>query len=69
MEEEPVAVPLDEASAKVRTGGPSDDVEDHGLAVWAGVIPLDLRPSAPVDDATVAPGAPAPAYVTRYRRP
>jgi nitroimidazol reductase NimA-like FMN-containing flavoprotein (pyridoxamine 5'-phosphate oxidase superfamily) len=64
-----VALPLDEASAKVRTGGPLDEADDHGLPVWAGVIPLDLRPSAPVDDATVAPGAPAPAYVTRYRRP
>ena len=64
-----VALPLDEASAKVRTGGPLDEADNHGLPVWAGVIPLDLRPSAPVDDATVAPGVPAPPYVTRYRRP
>ncbi len=63
-----VALPLDEASAKVRTGGPIDDAHDHGMAVWAGVIPLELRPSAPVDDATVPPGAPAPPYVTGYRR-
>ena len=64
-----VALPLDEASAKVRTGGPVDDEEDHAMAVWAGVIPLALRPSAPVDDTTVAPGAPPPSYVTAYRRP
>ena len=64
-----VALALDEASAKVRTGGPVDDEDDHALAVWAGVIPLALAPSAPVDDATVPPGAPAPPYVTGYRRP
>ena len=35
-------LPLDEASAKVRTGGPIDDDEDMDLAVWAGVVPLRL---------------------------
>ena len=35
-----VAVPLDEASAKVRTGPPIDDAEDYALDVWAGEIPL-----------------------------
>jgi nitroimidazol reductase NimA-like FMN-containing flavoprotein (pyridoxamine 5'-phosphate oxidase superfamily) len=33
-------VPLGEASAKVRTGGPIDEPEDHDLPVWAGVVPL-----------------------------
>lgn len=37
-----IAVPLDEASAKVRTGPPSDDEADMALDVWAGVIPLGL---------------------------
>ena len=37
-----IAVPLDEASAKVRTGPPSDDEADLALDVWAGVIPLSL---------------------------
>lgn len=64
-----VALPLGEASAKVRTGGPVDDPEDHGLAVWAGVIPLALGSRPPVPDGEVAPRAPAPGYVTRYRRP
>ena len=34
------ALPLDEASAKVRTGPPLDPDEDLALDVWAGVIPL-----------------------------
>ena len=39
-----VSLPLDEVSAKVRTGGPIDDEEDMELPVWAGVLPL--RPAA-----------------------
>ena len=37
---------LDEASAKVRTGGPIDDPEDETWPVWTGVVPLprDERP-------------------------
>jgi len=35
-------LPLDEASAKIRTGGPIDDEADLGLDVWAGVLPLEL---------------------------
>ncbi|MDQ1375114.1 MAG: uncharacterized protein QOJ09_2452 [Actinomycetota bacterium] len=38
-----VALPLDEASAKVRTGPPIDDDADYALAVWAGEIPLETR--------------------------
>jgi hypothetical protein len=43
-------VPLDEASAKVRTGGPKDDDEDLGLPVWAGHVPLRLVAGDPVPD-------------------
>lgn len=39
---------LAEASAKVRTGGPSDDPEDENLETWAGVIPLQTVRLAPV---------------------
>lgn len=59
-----LALPLDEASAKIRTGGPVDDEEDYALPVWAGVLPLTLTPGAPVADN----GAEVPEYVTRYRR-
>jgi nitroimidazol reductase NimA-like FMN-containing flavoprotein (pyridoxamine 5'-phosphate oxidase superfamily) len=37
-----LSVPLDEASAKVRTGPPEDDAEDMDLPVWAGVVPIHL---------------------------
>jgi nitroimidazol reductase NimA-like FMN-containing flavoprotein (pyridoxamine 5'-phosphate oxidase superfamily) len=45
-----LSLPLDEASAKVRAGGPVDDDEDYALPVWAGVIPLSLTAGAPIPD-------------------
>jgi nitroimidazol reductase NimA-like FMN-containing flavoprotein (pyridoxamine 5'-phosphate oxidase superfamily) len=62
-------IPLREASAKLRTGGPNDDEEDYALPIWAGVVPLALTPSRPVPDERLAAGIPAPAYVRTYRRP
>jgi nitroimidazol reductase NimA-like FMN-containing flavoprotein (pyridoxamine 5'-phosphate oxidase superfamily) len=47
-----VAVPLDEASAKVRSGPPVDDDEDYALDVWAGVIPLETHRLEGVPDPT-----------------
>jgi uncharacterized protein len=46
-------LPIDEASVKVRAGGPVDDPEDLGLPVWAGVVPVRLERGEPVAD----PGA------------
>lgn len=45
-----LAVPLEEVSAKVRTGPPLDDEEDYTLPIWAGVLPLKLEPGQPIDD-------------------
>lgn len=45
-----LAMTLDEASAKVRTGPPVDDDEDYGLPVWAGEIPMRLQAAAAVAD-------------------
>ena len=42
-----LALTLEEASAKVRSGPPKDFDEDLGLSVWAGVIPLDLQRGRP----------------------
>ncbi len=64
-----LALPLVEASAKVRSGPPLDDEEDHALPFWAGVIPLRLAPGAALPDPLLAPGIAVPAYAGTYRRP
>lgn len=60
---------IDEASAKVRTGGPVDDEEDYALPVWAGVIPLRIEPKPPIADERLAPGTPLPLHVAAYTTP
>ena len=62
-------LPLDEASAKIRTGGPEDgDTPDAELDVWAGHLPLVVQALAPVPDPTLRPGIPIPPALERYRR-
>ncbi len=58
---------IEEASAKVRTGGPVDDEEDYSLGVWAGVLPLSLVAAEPKGDEKLPAGMPVPGYVSRYR--
>ena len=45
-----LALPIAEASAKVRTGPPIDDEEDYGWPVWAGVVPLSFSRGEPIAD-------------------
>ena len=45
-----MALGIEEASAKVRTGPPIDDEEDYALPAWAGVIPLTLQAGPPEAD-------------------
>ncbi|HET8798666.1 MAG TPA: pyridoxamine 5'-phosphate oxidase family protein [Thermoanaerobaculia bacterium] len=61
-----LALPIAEASAKIRTGGPIDDEEDYALPVWAGVLPLKLVPQEPIADTGVT--AEVPENVARYVR-
>ncbi len=63
-----LAMPLGEASAKVRSGGPIDDAEDMELDIWAGVIPLSLTAGDPIDDPLMRPGIQRPAHVERIGR-
>jgi nitroimidazol reductase NimA-like FMN-containing flavoprotein (pyridoxamine 5'-phosphate oxidase superfamily) len=61
-------LPIDEASAKVRTGGPADDDEDLDLPVWAGVVPLTVVAGDPEQDPTQrVPGLVGP-DPTRFAR-
>jgi nitroimidazol reductase NimA-like FMN-containing flavoprotein (pyridoxamine 5'-phosphate oxidase superfamily) len=64
-----LALPITEASAKIRTGPPSDDEADYALDVWAGVIPLASRAGEPQADARNASGVAVPPIAINYRRP
>jgi nitroimidazol reductase NimA-like FMN-containing flavoprotein (pyridoxamine 5'-phosphate oxidase superfamily) len=55
---EVLALPLAEASAKVRKGGPVDDEEDMAWPVWAGVVPVRMTTGEPIPAPDLAPGAP-----------
>jgi nitroimidazol reductase NimA-like FMN-containing flavoprotein (pyridoxamine 5'-phosphate oxidase superfamily) len=61
-----LALPIEEASAKIRTGPPIDDEEDYGLPVWAGVLPAALTFGTPIADERNATDVPS--YVTAYSR-
>jgi uncharacterized protein len=61
-------VPIEEFSAKVRTGPPIDDEEDYTFPTWAGVLPLEMKAGAPIDDAKLDPAREVPPYVTSYSR-
>ena len=63
------ALPLDEASAKVRPGAPRDDDGDYDLPIWAGVIPRTTTPGQPITDPAMRVDAPIPGSVTDYHRP
>jgi nitroimidazol reductase NimA-like FMN-containing flavoprotein (pyridoxamine 5'-phosphate oxidase superfamily) len=62
-----LSMPLDEASAKVRTGPPGDDEEDYALPIWAGVIPVRQQMLAPTDDPRLIPGLKPPQHITDFK--
>lgn len=64
-----LALPIDEASAKIRTGPPQDDEEDYSLEVWAGIIPFASEAGAPMPDPRLDASIEPPANVRAYVRP
>ncbi len=62
-----MSLPIDEASAKVRSGPPADDAEDLALPIWAGVVPLRIETLPPVADPTLPPGLEVPAHARSVR--
>jgi hypothetical protein len=60
-----IALSLDEASVKVRRGGPHDADDDLKLDVWAGVLPLESRWGAPQPDAGLRSDLPVPSHLER----
>jgi nitroimidazol reductase NimA-like FMN-containing flavoprotein (pyridoxamine 5'-phosphate oxidase superfamily) len=61
-----VAVSIESASAKIRTGPPGDEAEDIDLPVWAGVLPLRQVAGAPLADTQLSPDVELPAYIRDF---
>lgn len=55
-----VKVPIEEASAKIRTGPPKDGTDDLALPIWAGVVPIRLKRGDPIPDPLLDPAIPLP---------
>jgi nitroimidazol reductase NimA-like FMN-containing flavoprotein (pyridoxamine 5'-phosphate oxidase superfamily) len=62
-----LALPLQEASAKIRSGPPLDSEDEWSSPVWAGVVPVKVQVGEPVADAHMAPGIP-PVDTRRFDR-
>jgi len=60
-------LPIEEFSAKIRTGPPIDDEEDYSFPTWAGVVPLAIQAGEPIDDPR-KPLREQPEYASHYRR-
>ena len=59
-----LALSLDEASVKIRTGPPDDgDSPDAALGLWAGELPLATTWQQPIPDPALPPGIPLPAHI------
>ncbi|OLT26965.1 flavin-nucleotide-binding protein [Nocardiopsis sp. CNR-923] len=64
-----LALSLEEASVKVRTGPPADDDEDHALPIWAGVLPVRQVFGEPEPDPGLAFDLPVPDHVAHRPDP
>lgn len=51
-----LAIEIDQASSKIRTGSPKDEPEDYALDIWAGVVPLRMGTESPINDEELKPG-------------
>jgi nitroimidazol reductase NimA-like FMN-containing flavoprotein (pyridoxamine 5'-phosphate oxidase superfamily) len=61
-------LPIEEFSAKVRSGPVVDDEADYSFPTWAGIVPLTTVAGTPIDDARILPGQTAPEYARNYSR-
>ena len=62
-------LPIEEFSAKIRTGPPIDDEEDYSFHTWAGVVPLEMKAGGAIPDSKLDTARRAvPEYLQRFSR-
>ena len=59
---------INEASAKVRSGGVKDDPADKDAGVWAGLLPFKIIAGEPIPDPALKEGIPVPEYIKDYKK-
>lgn len=64
-----LAVPLVEASAKLRTGFAVDDDKEYQSTAWTGVLPFKWTPGEPARDPRGSAAIPVPDNIQHYSRP
>ena len=62
-----LALSLEEASVKVRTGAPKDDEEDYDLDIWAGVLPAALTFGPAQPDPKLRDGIGMPEHIAELQ--
>ena len=63
-----LSLTIEEGSAKVRTGFPTDEEEDYLLPIWAGELPLTITAGNPITDPKLASEIKLPENIANYRR-
>ena len=63
-----LSMSITEASAKIRTGPPVDDEEDHQLDTWAGILPIGIEVGTPIPDPQLRDGITTPAHISQWSR-
>jgi len=63
-----VAIEIESASAKMRSGPAGDEEEDYALPVWAGVLPVRMEFGPPEKDAPLPETVEMPEYIRNYKR-
>jgi nitroimidazol reductase NimA-like FMN-containing flavoprotein (pyridoxamine 5'-phosphate oxidase superfamily) len=61
------SMPIDEGSAKVRSGPPADDDDDYSLPIWAGVLPISQVLHDPIPDPKNMQGLEVPDHIREYK--
>ncbi|MCH7737718.1 MAG: pyridoxamine 5'-phosphate oxidase family protein [Chloroflexi bacterium] len=61
------SMPIDEGSAKVRSGPPGDDEDDYSLPIWAGLLPVSQVLHDPVPDPKNLDGLEVPTHIRDFK--
>jgi len=62
-----IALQIEAASAKIRSGGPVDEPEDHALNLWGGVLPVTTALGRGVADGHAPSGMAEPPSLSAAR--